>query len=92
MQGHKLNLLITTRFGNFSYIIGDLPAGNYFVDLHFAEIVFTNDPPGMRVFDVFVQENKERLLKSTLTCIVISSMVSNFDKFSLNEIIFADSF
>jgi kinesin family protein C2/C3 len=48
----------TARFGNFSYIISDLPAGDYFVDLHFAEIVFTNGPAGMRVFDVFIQEDK----------------------------------
>lgn len=48
----------TARFGNFSYIIGDLPAGDYYVDLHFAEIVFTNGPAGMRVFDVFIQEDK----------------------------------
>ena len=68
----------TARFGNFSYIIGDLPAGDYFADLHFAEIVFTNGLAGMRVFDVFVQEDKVRLLKSTVTCITISSMIPHF--------------
>ncbi|GLJ13213.1 hypothetical protein SUGI_0207810 [Cryptomeria japonica] len=48
----------SARYGDFCYIIKDLPAGDYFVDLHFAEIVFTNGPPGMRVFDVFIQDHK----------------------------------
>ncbi|KAJ0775903.1 putative Malectin domain-containing protein [Helianthus annuus] len=29
--------------------------GNYTVRLHFAEIIFTDDSPGKRVFDVYVQ-------------------------------------
>ncbi|CAK9151811.1 unnamed protein product [Ilex paraguariensis] len=48
----------TARFGNFSYHFKTLESGNYRVDLHFAEIVFTDGPPGMRVFDIFVQEYK----------------------------------
>ncbi|GAB4844648.1 hypothetical protein Ancab_038050 [Ancistrocladus abbreviatus] len=32
--------------------------GSCIVDLHFAEIVFTDGPSGMRVFDVYIQEEK----------------------------------
>ncbi|KAJ0085760.1 hypothetical protein Patl1_08690 [Pistacia atlantica] len=46
------------RFGNFSYRFRNLCPGNYLVDLHFAEIVNTNGPKGMRVFDVFMQDEK----------------------------------
>ncbi|XP_031279205.1 kinesin-like protein KIN-14R [Pistacia vera] len=46
------------RFGNFSYRFRNLCPGNYLVDLHFAEIVNANGPKGMRVFDVFMQDEK----------------------------------
>jgi kinesin family protein C2/C3 len=52
----------SARFGNFSYNFGSLESGGYVVDLHFAEIVFTEGPPGMRVFDVYIQEKKVRSL------------------------------
>ncbi|KAJ6939629.1 hypothetical protein NC651_005941 [Populus alba x Populus x berolinensis] len=40
----------SARFGtNLSYKFNDMPAGEYLVDLHFAEIVHTNGPKGMRV-------------------------------------------
>ncbi|XP_077243787.1 kinesin-like protein KIN-14Q isoform X2 [Tasmannia lanceolata] len=48
----------TARFGNFSYKIEMMAAGNYLIDLHLAEIIFTEGPSGMRVFDVFIQEEK----------------------------------
>ncbi|XWS24001.1 hypothetical protein CRYUN_Cryun28dG0063700 [Craigia yunnanensis] len=48
----------SARFGNFTYRFNDFSTGNYLVDLHFAEIVNTNGPKGMRVFDVFIQEDK----------------------------------
>lgn len=48
----------SARFGNFSYQFENLSPGDYFVDLHFAEIVYTNGPKGMRVFDVLMQEEK----------------------------------
>ncbi|KAF8391035.1 hypothetical protein HHK36_023335 [Tetracentron sinense] len=53
-----LSLYQTARFGNFSYKFQSLEAGNYLVDLHLAEIVFTEGPSGMRIFDVFIQEEK----------------------------------
>ncbi|KAL3651105.1 hypothetical protein CASFOL_007508 [Castilleja foliolosa] len=53
-----MSLYQTARYGNFSYLFENLQSGNYTVDLHFAEIVFTDGPPGMRVFDVFLQEQK----------------------------------
>ncbi|GLU20244.1 hypothetical protein SLE2022_364540 [Rubroshorea leprosula] len=48
----------SARFGSFSYWFDKLPPGNYFVDLHFAEIINTNGPKGMRVFNVYMQEEK----------------------------------
>ncbi|KAI5062062.1 hypothetical protein GOP47_0022601 [Adiantum capillus-veneris] len=48
----------TARYGNFSYLFKDIPSEEYIVDLHFAEIIFTNGPPGMRVFDVLIQDHK----------------------------------
>lgn len=59
-DGEALPLYQTARFGNFSYVFQHLEPGNYVVDLHFAEIIFTDGPPGMRVFDVFIQEEKVR--------------------------------
>lgn len=55
---HESILYQTARYGDLSYIFKDLPNGNYVVDLHFAEIIFTNGPPGMRVFDISIQEEK----------------------------------
>jgi Malectin domain len=52
------SLYCSARVGNFSYIFDQLEEGNYEVDLHFAEIMFTDGPPGMRVFDIFIQEKK----------------------------------
>lgn len=52
----------SARFGNFSYRIDNFHPGDYFVDLHFVEIIFTNGPKGMRVFNVFMQEEKVRTL------------------------------
>ncbi|XP_042506668.1 kinesin-like protein KIN-14R isoform X2 [Macadamia integrifolia] len=48
----------SARFGNFSYRFDNLPPGDYFVDLHFAEIINTGGPKGMRTFNVYVQEEK----------------------------------
>ncbi|KAK0603410.1 hypothetical protein LWI29_004680 [Acer saccharum] len=46
----------SARLGNFCYRFNHLPPGAYVVDLHFAEIINTNGPKGMRVlsdFDIF---------------------------------------
>ncbi|KAK1268337.1 Kinesin-4 [Acorus gramineus] len=56
--GDYASLYQSARFGNFSYRFKGLSSGDYYIDLHFAEIVNTNGPKGMRVFDVFVQEEK----------------------------------
>lgn len=48
----------SARYGNFYYRFDKLTAGDYFVDLHFVEIINTNGPKGMRVFHVFIQEEK----------------------------------
>ncbi|KAM3283226.1 kinesin-like protein KIN-14R [Capsicum chacoense] len=48
----------SARLGNFCYRIDNLTPGNYFVDLHFVEIINVNGPKGMRVFNVFLQDEK----------------------------------
>ncbi|KAL2496583.1 Di-glucose binding protein with Kinesin motor domain [Forsythia ovata] len=57
-DGEGLSLYQTARFGNCSYHFEILESGTYMVDLYFAEIVFTDGPPGMRVFDVYLQDQK----------------------------------
>ncbi|KAL0362595.1 UNVERIFIED_CONTAM: Kinesin-like protein KIN-14Q [Sesamum calycinum] len=57
-DGEGLSLYQSARFGDFSYCFQNLETGTYIIELHFAEIVFTEGPPGMRVFDVFLQEQK----------------------------------
>ncbi|CAN1335590.1 Kinesin-like protein KIN-14Q [Linum perenne] len=58
LDDDSLSLYQTARMGNFSYCFRSLEPGDYNVALHFAEIVFTNGPPGLRVFDVFLQDKK----------------------------------
>ncbi|XP_017697414.2 kinesin-like protein KIN-14R isoform X2 [Phoenix dactylifera] len=57
-DGKELALYQSARVGNSSYKFQNLESGDYLVDLHFAEIIFTGGPPGMRIFDVFMQEEK----------------------------------
>ncbi|KAK4852745.1 hypothetical protein QYF36_026708 [Acer negundo] len=47
--GDMLSIYQSARFGNFSYRFHNLSPGDYLVDLHFAEIVNSNGPKGMRV-------------------------------------------
>lgn len=44
--------------GKFYYKFKNLPPGHYSVDLHFSECINTNGPKGIRVFNVFVQDEK----------------------------------
>ncbi|GAB2222728.1 hypothetical protein Droror1_Dr00016852 [Drosera rotundifolia] len=48
----------SARFGNFSYLIDNVDPGDYYADLHFSEIINTNGPKGLRVFNVFIQDEK----------------------------------
>ncbi|XP_047959009.1 kinesin-like protein KIN-14R [Salvia hispanica] len=48
----------SARLGNFSYSFENFPTGDYFIDLHFSEIINVNGPKGMRVFNVFMQDEK----------------------------------
>ncbi|KAL1569701.1 Kinesin-like protein KIN-14R [Salvia divinorum] len=48
----------SARLGNFSYCFKNLQTGDYFIDLHFSEIINFNGPKGMRVFNVFLQDEK----------------------------------
>ncbi|KAL3527570.1 hypothetical protein ACH5RR_012226 [Cinchona calisaya] len=58
----------SARLGNFSYRIDNLPPGDYCVDLHFVEIINVFGPKGMRVFNVYIQDEK---------------VLSDFDIFSI---------
>ncbi|KAL9160716.1 hypothetical protein ABFS82_08G218700 [Erythranthe guttata] len=58
----------SARLGSFSYSIKNLPPGDYYLDLHFVEIININGPKGMRVFNVFMQDEK---------------ILSDFDIFSI---------
>lgn len=58
----------SARLGNFCYRFCNLHPGEYFVDLHFVEIINTYGPKGMRVFNVFMQDEK---------------VLSDFDIFSI---------
>ncbi|XP_042451782.1 kinesin-like protein KIN-14E isoform X1 [Zingiber officinale] len=57
-SGDHLSLYQSARYGDFHYTFNNLAPGDYFVDLHFAEIVNTNGPKGIRVFNIYVQEEK----------------------------------
>ncbi|WOL05676.1 kinesin-like protein KIFC3 isoform X1 [Canna indica] len=59
--GDYPSLYQCARYGDFCYKFDSLAPGDYFVDFHFAEIVNINGPKGIRVFNVFVQEEKARL-------------------------------
>nr|XP_043632791.1 kinesin-like protein KIN-14R [Erigeron canadensis] len=48
----------TARLGEFQYRFDNLPEGDYYVDLHFVEIINTFGPKGMRVFNVYLQDEK----------------------------------
>lgn len=51
----------SARLGNFCYRFDNLPSGDYIVDLHFVEIINTNGPKGLRVFNVYINEEKVSL-------------------------------
>lgn len=48
----------SARFGDFCYRFTDLSPGEYYIDFHFSEIININGPKGMRVFNVFIQEEE----------------------------------
>ncbi|CAN4097012.1 unnamed protein product [Withania somnifera] len=52
------SLYQNARVGNFSYHFNNIGAGFYLVDLHFMEVASIDGSPGMRVFDVYIQEHK----------------------------------
>ncbi|XP_031481907.1 kinesin-like protein KIN-14R [Nymphaea colorata] len=67
--GSSPSIYQCARFGNFCYVFDNLEPGEYFIDLHFAEIVNTNGPRGMRVFDVFVQGEKALAALDVYSCV-----------------------
>ncbi|WVZ55152.1 hypothetical protein U9M48_005852 [Paspalum notatum var. saurae] len=44
----------SARYGTFSYKVDGLAPGDYFLDLHFAEILYTIGPKGINLFDVLI--------------------------------------
>ncbi|KAI3798675.1 hypothetical protein L1987_33953 [Smallanthus sonchifolius] len=48
----------TARLGDFQYRFDNFPEGDYYIDLHFVEMINTFGPKGMRVFNVYLQEEK----------------------------------
>ncbi|CAL4928651.1 unnamed protein product [Urochloa decumbens] len=48
----------SARYGTFSYKFDGLAPGEYFLDLHFAEIIYNYGPKGISTFDVLVQDEK----------------------------------
>lgn len=65
--GDFVTLYQSARIGNFCYQFDGLPEGYYSVDFNFAEIININGPEGMRVFDVFVQEEKASILLNIMS-------------------------
>lgn len=61
----------SARLGNFCYRFRNLQPGEYVVDLHFVEIINTYGPKGMRVFDVFLQDDKASSLVTILNVLVV---------------------
>lgn len=76
----------SVRYGNFCYTFNNLDPGDYFLDLHFAEIVYTNGPKGIRVFDVFLQEEKART-KDATSILFHASVLLTILLFHRNEVI-----
>ncbi|TKY69978.1 Kinesin-4 protein [Spatholobus suberectus] len=60
----------SARLGSFCYRFDNLPPGDYVVDLHFAEIINTNGPKGMRVFNVYIQDEKQVLSELDIYAVV----------------------
>ncbi|KAM0067625.1 putative minus-end-directed kinesin ATPase [Helianthus debilis subsp. tardiflorus] len=58
-EGGDLSFIYhTARIGEFQYRFDNLPEGDYYVDLHFVEMINTCGPKGMRVFNVYLQDEK----------------------------------
>ncbi|KAH7520429.1 hypothetical protein FEM48_Zijuj08G0142800 [Ziziphus jujuba var. spinosa] len=56
----------SARLGNFRYRFNNLPPGDYYIDLHFTEIININGPKGMRVlsdFDIFAAVGANKALQ-----------------------------
>jgi kinesin family member C2/C3 len=56
------SLYHSARYGSFSYKFNGIAPGDYFLDLHFAEILYNCGPKGIRLFDVLVQDEKANIL------------------------------
>ncbi|KAK4393940.1 Kinesin-like protein KIN-14R [Sesamum angolense] len=67
----------SARLGDFCYRIGNLLPGDYFVDLHFVEIINTYGPKGMRVFNVFCKMKRQNHPQCRLSDFDIFSIVGS---------------
>ncbi|KAL9328539.1 hypothetical protein ACSQ67_003542 [Phaseolus vulgaris] len=66
----------SARLGSFCYRFDNIPPGDYVVDLHFVEIININGPKGMRVFNVYIQDEKASKLFSNKPLQLVDSSVS----------------
>ncbi|KAF7134996.1 hypothetical protein RHSIM_Rhsim08G0017900 [Rhododendron simsii] len=74
----------SARLGNFCYRFDNMLPGDYYVDLHFVEIINTYGPKGMRVFNVFMQDEKaSQLVELHYLDYFVKSILSDFDIFSI---------
>ncbi|KAI8540896.1 hypothetical protein RHMOL_Rhmol08G0021000 [Rhododendron molle] len=74
----------SARLGNFCYRFNNMLPGDYYVDLHFVEIINTYGPKGMRVFNVFMQDEKaSQLVELHYLDYFVKSILSDFDIFSI---------
>ncbi|KAL0913096.1 hypothetical protein M5K25_016528 [Dendrobium thyrsiflorum] len=73
--GDYWSLYQSARFGNFCYKFFDLLPGEYLVDLHFAEIVYTNGPKGMRVFDILSDFDVYAIVRANQPLLVVDVRV-----------------
>ncbi|KAI8572285.1 hypothetical protein RHMOL_Rhmol01G0186500 [Rhododendron molle] len=74
----------SARLGNFCYRFNNMLPGDYYVDLHFVEIINTYGPKRMRVFNVFMQDEKaSQLVELHYLDYFVKSILSDFDIFSI---------
>ncbi|KAJ1382149.1 P-loop containing nucleoside triphosphate hydrolase [Sesbania bispinosa] len=66
----------SARLGSFCYRFDNLPPGDYVVDLHFVEIINTNGPKGMRVFNVLSELDIYAVVGANKPLQLIDSRVS----------------
>lgn len=76
--GDFLFIYNIARLGNFHYRFNSPPEGYYYVNLHFVEMINTFGPKGMRVFNVFLQdENASSIINTLFFNLNVSNSLEN---------------